>query len=246
MQRAANLNEYRTATETKAGQSWLKTLSSIIETRQNDEQAIQDIIGLIVETTTIDNVSIAVPDMPTRFQAQYCSRPVVNGVYSFAVQHALCKAFESGAVLLLREGADRPDSYNKEALNSQCFSDHDHCLLLPLKIRQTTLAVLVVDLRSYKGGSFPIDVLWLLSSQLSHVMATQIVPNFKTLYSRPYQRVQEDELGQIEEAVVKCGGNKTMAAKVLGLTPRQLRYRLSKLTADTPSDTESSVAATNE
>jgi len=229
MQRATFINEYPTLTESNHKQSWLKSLSMIIENRNNDDQVIQDIIGLIVDVTGIDNISIAVPDMPTRFQAQYCSRPVVNGVYSFAVQHALCKSFETGTTLLLREGIDRPDSYSKELMTAQCFTEHDHCLLMPLKIRQTTLAVMVVDLRDHNGKDFPIDSLWMLASQLSHIMATQVVPNFKTLYSRPYQRVHEEELDQIQDAVRKCGGNKTMAAKVLGLTPRQLRYRLSKL-----------------
>jgi len=68
-----------------------------------------------------------------------------------------------------------------------------------------------------------------LGTQIAQVLATQVVPNFKTLYARPYQRVQGDELSDIRDAIEKCNGNKTMAAKVLGLTPRQLRYRLAKL-----------------
>lgn len=46
---------------------------------------------------------------------------------------------------------------------------------------------------------------------------------------RPYRRVHGDELKRINQAIETANGNKTLAAKFLGLTPRQLHYRLSKL-----------------
>ncbi len=46
---------------------------------------------------------------------------------------------------------------------------------------------------------------------------------------RPYARVRQDERGKIEQALRHHHGNKTRAALSLGLTPRQLRYRLVKL-----------------
>ncbi len=46
---------------------------------------------------------------------------------------------------------------------------------------------------------------------------------------RPYRRVVSFEGESLLEAVRRCGGNKTRAALSLGLTPRQLRYRLKKL-----------------
>ena len=46
---------------------------------------------------------------------------------------------------------------------------------------------------------------------------------------RPYRRVQGDEMKRINQAIESANGNKTLAAKFLGLTPRQLHYRLSKL-----------------
>jgi Nif-specific regulatory protein len=46
---------------------------------------------------------------------------------------------------------------------------------------------------------------------------------------RPYARVQADETDRIIEALRHHQGNKTRAAISLGLTPRQLRYRLAKL-----------------
>ncbi|OUS37597.1 hypothetical protein A9R00_11000 [Oleispira antarctica] len=208
---------------------WMSQLSSVLEARQNDDQTIQQLLKLMVDVTTIDNISIAIPDASNRFQAKYCSRQIENGVYSFTVQHSLCRAFESGSLLVIREGSERPEAFNREALSPMDFSHRDHCLLVPLRLRQTTLAVLVLDLRNVVAGSLPLQELWFICAQLAHTMATQVVPNFQTLYSRPYQRVNENELDGIQQTVEKCGGNKTMAAKILGLTPRQLRYRLSKL-----------------
>ncbi len=49
---------------------------------------------------------------------------------------------------------------------------------------------------------------------------------------RPYSRVREDESGRILEALRRHRGNKTRAAMSLGMTPRQLRYRIQKLGID--------------
>jgi len=46
---------------------------------------------------------------------------------------------------------------------------------------------------------------------------------------RPYARVRDDEVGTILKALKLNHGNKTRAAISLGMTPRQLRYRLKKL-----------------
>lgn len=48
-------------------------------------------------------------------------------------------------------------------------------------------------------------------------------------HGRPYSWVREDESRAIEEALEKTGGNKTRAAALLNMTPRQFRYRMEKL-----------------
>jgi Nif-specific regulatory protein len=50
---------------------------------------------------------------------------------------------------------------------------------------------------------------------------------------RPYARVREDEVTLIANALRQHQGNKTRAAMSLGMTPRQLRYRIKKLAIDT-------------
>lgn len=50
---------------------------------------------------------------------------------------------------------------------------------------------------------------------------------------RLYSRVSEDQAAPIREALMQTGGNKTRAAKLLGMTSRQFRYRLEKLEIDT-------------
>ena len=46
---------------------------------------------------------------------------------------------------------------------------------------------------------------------------------------RPYRRVRHDDRDAIIEAMAKAQGNKTQAARRLGLSTRQLHYRLNKL-----------------
>lgn len=53
--------------------------------------------------------------------------------------------------------------------------------------------------------------------------------NGATEHVRPYQRVDAVGTGEIVKAIDSAKGNKTLAARNLGLTPRQLHYRLSKL-----------------
>ena len=48
---------------------------------------------------------------------------------------------------------------------------------------------------------------------------------------RPYRHVQPGERERIAAAIEACGGNKSRAAQQLGLTLRQLSYRLAKLAA---------------
>ncbi|MCB1755210.1 MAG: sigma 54-interacting transcriptional regulator, partial [Gammaproteobacteria bacterium] len=49
---------------------------------------------------------------------------------------------------------------------------------------------------------------------------------------RPYAWVSEDETETLLDALRQAGGNKTRAAFLLGMTPRQFRYRLQKLDID--------------
>ena len=57
---------------------------------------------------------------------------------------------------------------------------------------------------------------------------TQALPN-SPAHSRPYSWVREDELETLNDALQKTQGNKTRAAALLGMTARQFRYRLAKL-----------------
>ena len=47
--------------------------------------------------------------------------------------------------------------------------------------------------------------------------------------TRPYLQADSHSLEKIEETLAYCRGNKTQAAQMLGLSTRQLYYRLEKL-----------------
>ena len=48
-------------------------------------------------------------------------------------------------------------------------------------------------------------------------------------FPRPYRKVHSDERERIIAALRQAQGNKTHAARQLGMSPRQLHYRLIKL-----------------
>jgi len=231
MYKVTDIQDYRTANHL-ATPGWLSDLTEIVEGRYQDDDSVQRLLMLVSEHTGLENVSIALPDSPSRFKARYSSVGIEGGVYSYAVQHALCRQFESLEWLVIKEATDRSERFERG--HSQ-LSAQDRCLLMPLVMRQSVLAVLVMDLRNVDIKRLDIHWVHCMGAQIAQMLATQVVPNFKTLYARPYQRVKEDELGDIHAAIRKCNGNKTMAARVLGLTPRQLRYRLAKLGSESDS-----------
>lgn len=51
--------------------------------------------------------------------------------------------------------------------------------------------------------------------------------------TRPYLQADSHSLEKIEETLAYCRGNKTQAAQMLGLSTRQLYYRLEKLKEQT-------------
>jgi Nif-specific regulatory protein len=54
-------------------------------------------------------------------------------------------------------------------------------------------------------------------------------PSFADMPIRGYSRVKDNDKPRIVDALQRANGNKTAAAKLLGMTPRQLHYRLKKL-----------------
>ncbi len=229
MYKIADINDYRPSAQTtpNAVPGWMAAVTDILEQRGQEGECLQQLLQLLAQHCHLNNVSVAVPEASRRFKARYCTTGVVNGVYSFAVQHALCRQFESGEWLSIRDGQERPDVFEPGV---HSLSTQHRCLLVPVCLRHTVLAVLVMDVRQVSGGIDHQSIRY-FAAQMANLMATQVVPNFTTLYARPYQRVQDDEIDDIRTAIERCNGNKTMAARVLGLTPRQLRYRLAKLEA---------------
>jgi Nif-specific regulatory protein len=55
------------------------------------------------------------------------------------------------------------------------------------------------------------------------------LPSSAAMPMRSYSWVREDEAQDLLEALRRAGGNKTRAAMLLGMTPRQFRYRMVKL-----------------
>lgn len=76
------------------------------------------------------------------------------------------------------------------------------------------------------------DIEQILTEEVRVDSMTEHLSQFKYLpglYGRPYSRVREHDREGIMKALQQSGGNKTQAAKQLGLTVRQLHYRLTKL-----------------
>ena len=113
MNKIADIQDYRYSPATTPSRlTWMDQISDILENRYHDDESIQSLLKLASDLTGLSNISVAVPDSPSRFKAQYCSTGITNGVYSFAVQHALCRQFESREWLVIQENSERPEPYD--------------------------------------------------------------------------------------------------------------------------------------
>lgn len=59
--------------------------------------------------------------------------------------------------------------------------------------------------------------------------AVPLTPEGPYTGQRPYSWVRKEDADEVTEALRKARGNKTRAAAMLGMSPRQLRYRMEKL-----------------
>jgi Nif-specific regulatory protein len=87
--------------------------------------------------------------------------------------------------------------------------------------------VIMADKRAIGGNAIK-DIL----SEEASVKLDSAMPlrnSTTAMTGRPYSRVSGDERYNIEQALRLARGNKTLAASQLGLSPRQLYYRLQKL-----------------
>jgi transcriptional regulator with GAF, ATPase, and Fis domain len=211
-------------------QGSMQHLIKLLESRNSDEQLLSDLLSIIVDKIGAKDAFIALPDseqMRLDILAQITREREDN---SFLLLAGLSKVMDTQDLVLLRGHKLELQRFERTYRPFSRLSSSDRYLMMPLVMRNTTIAVLVLEL-GHQSAEITKDneYLGLLCSIMGQTLVTQIVPNFKSLNSRPYQKVTQHDLDDINKAVARCAGNKTMAAKTLGLTPRQLRYRLSKL-----------------
>jgi Nif-specific regulatory protein len=85
---------------------------------------------------------------------------------------------------------------------------------------------------------------WVNVEQIEAVLDAELIPDGASLSgqdpgsaraapepvtARPYQWVRDADIESLQDALRQAAGNQTRAARLLGLTPRQFRYRLKKL-----------------
>lgn len=213
-------------------QGSMQHLMRLLENRYSDDQLLSDLLLIIVDKMRAKDAFIALPDnnqVQLDILAQVERDREDN---SFLLLGGISKVMDTQDLVLLRGEGLELHRFERSYRPFSRLSSTDRYLMMPLVMRNTTIAVLVLEL-GLQSTDTAVDneYLGLLCSLMGQMLVTQVVPNFKSLNARPYQKVAEHELDEINLAVTRCSGNKTMAAKTLGLTPRQLRYRLSKLEA---------------
>ena len=101
----------------------------------------------------------------------------------------------------------------------------------PGNVRQleNVMARLVIMAENWSISAAEMESVITEESRISVAAMPADEPPPSSLAARPYERVRGDEHQHIREAMDLARGNKTAAARILGLSPRQLYYRLQKL-----------------
>lgn len=228
------MNQMQTGMQPPVPGDALGFLTEALESRSFGNGTIKSLLELLLRADVIRSVHL--------YQAQRQEQQLVLGLTHHAGDMTTVSGEQYERALDLSYRRQQAIHFSVE----QGISPLDHKLdvqrepalrfashvFLPLKVNHTVIGMLVLAVR--QGQVTGINVPWikLLCAVLAQCISTCLIPNFITLYARPYQRVDSDEFSQIETVLEQCNGNKTMAAKVLGMTPRQLRYRLEKLTTE--------------
>lgn len=228
------MNQMQTGMHPPVSGDALGLLTEALESRSFGNGTIKSLLELLLRAEAVRSVHL--------YQAQRQEQQLVLGLTHHAgdmttasgeqYERALDLSYRrQQAIHFSAEQGISPLDYKLDMQREPALKLASH-IFVPLRVNHTVIGMLVLAVRL--GQVTSINVLWvkLLSAVLAQCISTCLIPNFITLYARPYQRVDSDEFSQIETVLEQCNGNKTMAAKVLGMTPRQLRYRLEKLTTE--------------
>jgi Nif-specific regulatory protein len=101
----------------------------------------------------------------------------------------------------------------------------------PGNVRQleNVIARLVIMAESQSITAAEIESILAEEAQIGVADMTPPIQPESDMLNRPYERVRVEERQAITQALDRARGNKTAAARSLGMTPRQLYYRLQKL-----------------
>ncbi|MFW6342739.1 MAG: helix-turn-helix domain-containing protein [Halothiobacillaceae bacterium] len=120
-------------------------------------------------------------------------------------------------------------------------------ICVPMKLEAPTIGVLSAQRLPDPQHRYSddVDLMRIVSSMITPVLqglhvkaetehdeAREAWVSYTTLHPRrprTYRRVQDADVLAIEAALKHASGNQAQAARLLGMTPRQLRYRLKKL-----------------
>jgi len=123
-------------------------------------------------------------------------------------------------------------------------------ICVPIRLEAKTIGVLSAQRLADPRHPYSddVDLLRIVASMLAPILQSIHVKalnetdehreswvSYTTLHPkrpRAYRRVQLTDINAIRSAIKHSGGNQAQAARLLGMTPRQLRYRVKKLGLD--------------
>lgn len=174
-----------------------------------------------------------------------------TGKYTVPMDEGLTgHVWRNGQAAVVNDILDEPIFLRRIAVPIQGSQRHIGFICVPIRLDARTIGVLSAQRLSDPRHSYSddVDLMRIVGSMLAPILQSIHVEaqaendehreswvSYTTLHPkrpRTYRRVQLTDINAIRSAIKHSGGNQAQAARLLGMTPRQLRYRVKKLGLD--------------
>jgi len=166
--------------------------------------------------------------------------------------------WRNGQAAVVGDILNEPIFLQRIAVPMRGSQRHIGFICVPIRLDARTIGVLSAQRLADPQHAYSddVDLMRIVSSMLAPILQSMHIKaqaeneeareswvTYTTLHPkrpRTYRRVQHADVNAIRAALKHSSGNQAQAARLLGMTPRQLRYRVKKLgvqlTPETPND----------
>ncbi|MFN2382070.1 MAG: helix-turn-helix domain-containing protein [Guyparkeria sp.] len=233
--------------------AFLLEISRLTNGAMPPEQKVNSVLNLLSYWAGLHYGRVMLPDYQAKvlkvaFNHALPQEDLASDKYTVPMDEGLTgHVWRNGQAAVVGDILNEPIFLQRIAVPMRGSQRHIGFISVPIRIDAQTIGVLSAQRlddpqRSYSDD---VDLMRIVSSMLAAILQSMHVKvqaeneqardawvSYTTLRPkrpRTYRRVEHTDVGAIRAALKHSSGNQAQAARLLGMTPRQLRYRIRKL-----------------